>query len=116
MTSTLTQNEARRVLGVRKGASEQEIKKAFRRKARLYHSDTGIDARAELTKICEAKKVLLERKQTVKYISATKDSYTPNYSYRHTYKKKEPLYDSGSCLEALALFMIILSLFITQCN
>ena len=48
------------ILGVRHGATENEILKAYRRKARVYHPDkTGNDASEEWMKINDAKSVLL---------------------------------------------------------
>lgn len=53
------------ILGVRQGATENEILKAYRTKARIFHPDkTGNDASEEwMKKINDAKSVLLSEKR-----------------------------------------------------
>ena len=58
------------VLGVSKGASEDEIKKAFRKQARLYHPDLHPDdkeAEAKFKEINEAYEVLSDADKKAKY-------------------------------------------------
>jgi DnaJ-class molecular chaperone len=43
----ITAKDYHRILGVKKNASREEIKKAYRRLALLYHPDRNKDARAE---------------------------------------------------------------------
>ena len=58
------------VLGVSKGASEDEIKKAFRKQARLYHPDLHPDdkeAEAKFKEVNEAYEVLSDADKRAKY-------------------------------------------------
>ncbi|MCR5142867.1 MAG: molecular chaperone DnaJ [Ruminococcus sp.] len=58
------------VLGVSKGASEDEIKKAFRKQARLYHPDLHPDdkeAEAKFKEVNEAYEVLSDADKKAKY-------------------------------------------------
>ncbi|MCC2631364.1 MAG: molecular chaperone DnaJ [Patescibacteria group bacterium] len=54
------------LLGVSKGASEDEIKKAFRKKAHAHHPDKGGDAE-EFKKINEAYQVLSDKQKRQQY-------------------------------------------------
>ncbi len=59
-----------KVLGLDKGASEDEIKKSFRSLARKYHPDTNPDnpeAEEQFKKISEAYEVLSDPKKRAKY-------------------------------------------------
>jgi len=61
------------VLGVRKGASKEDIKKAYRRLALLYHPDRNKDAEAEekFKEINQAYAVLSGKENTPARISKT---------------------------------------------
>jgi len=123
----MTLNEARRRLGISRDANEKQIKRAFRNKARKYHSDTsGRDDGYELSKLIEARELLLNREthssistysvaDTKFYVDHTTIKHRPYQHYRST-KKKEPVTDTNSCLELIAIAVIFLSLFISQCT
>jgi curved DNA-binding protein CbpA len=61
MTSEKSEKECREILGVENGASEKEIKLAFRKKARKYHPDlnkTDPEASKKFRDVQEAYEVL----------------------------------------------------------
>ena len=70
------------VLGVDKSASEDEIKKAFRKQARLYHPDLHPDdkeAEAKFKEINEAYEVLSDHDKKAKYDQFGFAGVDPNY-------------------------------------
>ena len=70
------------VLGVDKSASEDEIKKAFRKQARLYHPDLhpdDKDAEAKFKEINEAYEVLSDHDKKAKYDQFGFAGVDPNY-------------------------------------
>ncbi len=70
------------VLGVQKGASEDEIKKAFRKLARQYHPDLhpdDKDAEAKFKEINEAYEVLSDKDKRAKYDQFGHAAFDPNY-------------------------------------
>jgi len=58
-----------KILGLKKSASEKEIKKAFREKAKLYHPDKNDspDAEAEFRELVEAYEILTDEKKRQSY-------------------------------------------------
>lgn len=125
----MTSNEAYKRLGISRDANEKQIKRAFRQKARKYHSDTsGRDDGYELSKLIEARELLLSKRNyssistystnsvgTKFYVDHTTTKHRPYQHYRST-KKKEPITDTSSCFELIAIVIGFLSLFISQCN
>lgn len=70
------------VLGISKGASEDEIKKAFRKQARLYHPDLHPDdkeAEAKFKEINEAYEVLSDSEKRARYDQFGFAGVDPNY-------------------------------------
>lgn len=70
------------VLGVQKGASDDEIKKAFRKLARQYHPDLHPDdkeAEAKFKEINEAYEVLSDKDKRAKYDQFGHAAFDPSY-------------------------------------
>ena len=57
------------LLGVQKGASKDEIKKAYRKKAMQYHPDRnpGPESEAKFKEVSEAAQVLLDDQKRARY-------------------------------------------------
>lgn len=70
------------VLGVDKGASEDEIKKAFRKKAKLYHPDLHPDdanAKEKFQEVNEAYEVLSDSEKKARYDQFGHAGVDPNF-------------------------------------
>ena len=70
------------VLGVQKSASDDEIKKAFRKLARQYHPDLHPDdkeAEAKFKEVNEAYEVLSDKDKRAKYDQFGHAAFDPNY-------------------------------------
>ena len=70
------------VLGVEKSASEDEIKKAFRKLARQYHPDLHPDdkqAEAKFKEVNEAYEVLSDKEKRAKYDQVGHAAFDPSY-------------------------------------
>src|SRR5438093_6994204 len=64
-----TKRDYYEVLGIRKSASEDEIKKAFRAKARQFHPDVNKspDAEAQFKELSEAYEILIDGDKRAAY-------------------------------------------------
>ena len=70
------------VLGVSKGASEDEIKKAFRKKAKQYHPDLhpdDADAKEKFQEVNEAYEVLSDSEKKARYDQFGHAGVDPNF-------------------------------------
>ena len=70
------------VLGVQKGASEDEIKKAFRKKAKMYHPDLHPDdkeAEKNFKEVNEAYEVLSDKDKKARYDQFGHAGVDPSY-------------------------------------
>ena len=70
------------VLGVQKGASEDEIKKAYRQKAKQYHPDLNPGdktAEAKMKEVNEAYEVLSDSQKRAKYDQFGHAGVDPNF-------------------------------------
>ena len=73
------------ILGIKRGATEQEIKKAYRRLARKHHPDVNPDdasAEAKFKEINEAYEVLSDKEKRQKY-----DRYGDQWQYAEQFEK-----------------------------
>ncbi len=71
------------ILGVGRGASDEEIKKAFRQKAKQYHPDINKDdkeAEAKFKEVNEAYSVLSDKEKRSQYDAYGHEAYTQNAS------------------------------------
>lgn len=75
------------VLGVKKDATTEEIKKAYRKMARKYHPDVNPDdesAKLKFQQINEAQEVLTDPEKRAKY-----DKYGENWKHGEEYEKAQ---------------------------
>jgi DnaJ-class molecular chaperone len=70
------------ILGVKKGASQEEIKKAYRKEAVKHHPDKGGDE-AEFKKINEAYQILSDPQKRAQYDQFGKSGFSPGGNQGH---------------------------------
>ena len=83
-----------KVLGVEKSASQDDIKKAYRKLARKYHPDLNPDnaeAKKKFQEINEANEVLTDPEKRKQY-----DQYGENWKHGEEYEKAQQQYGSRS--------------------
>lgn len=81
-----------KILGVEKNATQQEIRKAFRKQAKKYHPDINKDdphAQEKFQAINEANEVLSDPEKRKKY-----DKYGENWKHAQEYEAQRRNYDS----------------------
>jgi curved DNA-binding protein len=81
-----------KILGVEKNATQQEIRKAFRKQAKKYHPDINKDdphAQEKFQAINEANEVLSDPEKRKKY-----DEYGENWKHAQEYEAQRRNYDS----------------------
>ena len=77
------------VLGVKKNASEEEIKKAYRKKAMKYHPDRNKDnpkAEEKFKDISEAYAVLSDKKKKAQYDQYGSEGFQQRYSQEDIFR------------------------------
>ncbi|MBR2606369.1 MAG: DnaJ domain-containing protein [Bacteroidaceae bacterium] len=83
-----------KILGVEKNATQQEIRKAFRKQAKKYHPDINKDdphAQEKFQAINEANEVLSDPEKRKKY-----DEYGENWKHAEEYEAQRRNYESQS--------------------
>ena len=83
-----------KVLGVKNDASQDEIKKAYRRMAKRYHPDTNKDdpnAKERFQEINEANEVLSDPEKRKKY-----DEYGENWRHADEFEAQRGQYSNGA--------------------
>ena len=101
------------ILGVSKNATQDEIKKAFRKKARQYHPDVNKDnpkeAEAKFKEANEAYEVLSDETKKAQYDQFGHDAFKQGggagavSAYRSASPSHDPALPSGSCLKLAPL-------------
>ncbi len=89
-----------KILGVTKTASEEEIKKAYRKLARKHHPDLNPndkEAKRKFQEINEANEVLSDPEKKKKY-----DQYGENWKNSEQYEKQKAQYNTSSPYEGYA--------------
>ena len=95
------------ILGVSKNASQDEIKKAFRKKARQYHPDVNKDnpkeAEAKFKEANEAYEVLSDETKKAQYDQFGHDAFKQDVYKRQAYYRDRDYYCRASA-RGLLLF------------
>lgn len=90
---SMTMKEACFYLGVNERASIEEIKKAYRDRAKLYHPDANLhcDTREYYIKIQTAYKYMIDNRSNQNYVSSGFNSQNGNYSSPTCMQQQRPV-------------------------